>query len=273
MNTDILKLKKNAIVTIVTPNYLDKGLACIHSAKKYNKEVECYILYLDLNCPYTFKNINILTIRDIEQSYRIVSKKYGHLTNCTRWSLKPVILLHLLNIHKKIVYVDPDIYFVNSWNFIFDKINSMLLSPHHCYLDNFINSIFGAAKFGYFNAGFIGCSRLSMEALRVWASLCYNRCEMNHTDGLYVDQKYLDYIYMMNNIFDGITQLDDFGCNIAHWNLHKSLQLYRNIFFHFSTVPQNYQKCQKFPEFLKQYNRYNKLSKYINKYLLNNMQL
>jgi hypothetical protein len=257
---------KNSIVTIVTPDYLHAGLATLRSARKYNKNIDCIVLYLGEKCEHTIKNITILTIKDIEIQYNHIAQKYGYNTDETRWSLKPIALLYLLNIYYKVIYVDPDILFVNDWNFLYDQIDSMLLSPHFVYLNNYEHSAINAAEYGYFNAGFVGVSRFALEPLRYWANLCFKKCE--HKNGLYVDQKYLDIIFMMNQEFDGIKQINNIGCNIARWNLHKNLDTYKNIFYHFSTINYNDINIFKYSQFIYYHQYHKKLSEKIKKCLL-----
>jgi hypothetical protein len=233
-------LNNNAIVTIVTPNYLHKGLSAIHSAKKYNKNCDCYILYLDNTCPYNFKNIKIYTIDDIKEYYTTLNSKYPHQSNELRWSLKPIILLYLLNFYHKVIYIDPDIFFVNDWNFLYDNIDGLLLSPHFyeneegCSVSDLCRKL---SEYGYFNAGFVGASRKGTEALRFWANMCYSDCKKNIQMGLFDDQKYLEIIMYLKYIFkNSIQSINHFGCNIAPWNLCEYLYSYKNIFFHFSDM-------------------------------------
>lgn len=252
----------NALVTIVTPDYLDRALVAIQSAKKYNTSVDYHILYMDTKIPYKFKNVKIITLKDIEYPYTHLAEKYGHLSNESRWCLKPVVLLYLLNFYQKVIYIDPDIFFINSWNFLYDKINSMILTPHFWHNNNISNQVLCEKifEYGYFNAGFIGVSRNAFEPLRFWADCCYTKCEKNRYLGLYDDQKYLDIIYSMKDTFPDVESIEDHGCNICSWNDDYHIpKIKSGIFIH--TRPYSEYSASKYKntELIKNIQKYYKL--------------
>jgi len=231
-----MKIKnKNSIFTIATPSHLADALTALRSAKKYNRNVDCCLLYMDMECPYNIKSINVITLKDIEDSYKRLYLKYTNSNDSIRWSLKPVVSLYLLNFYQKTIYIDTDIYFVNNWNFLYDEIHQMILTPHYrCAkavydLDSSSehynpqacvkSRLYIDMTNGYFNAGFFGASKLALEPLRFWANCCYNKCEKNLKLGLYDDQKYLDIIYMMKDQFEDIKQIKNYGLNVAQWNV------------------------------------------------------
>lgn len=126
------------------------------------------------------------------------------------------MLLKFLEKYEKVIYVDSDIFFINYWNFLFDEIDGVLLTKHnrslypggHEYPCNFTD--------GFFNAGFIGASKLGIDALKWWQSVVEWKCEKNLLEGLWDDQKYLD---IMSLEFNDIVKICKHkGCNIANWN-------------------------------------------------------
>lgn len=268
------KINDHAIVTVVTPDFFHRGLAAMQSAKKHNKNCDYYILYLDHSCPYIIKNIKILTITDITEHYSLLKQRYPSDMDKLRWSLKSVILLYLLNFYYKVIYIDPDIFFVNSWNFLYESIDSILLSPH--YFENkedlsIENTIKYISQYGYFNAGFIGASRYGTDALRLWSNLCYKNCTKDTDNGLYDDQKYLELIFYLNYVFNKkINVIDNFGCNIAPWNLNSYLYSSKSIFCHFSDMHDYYNRINifKFSKFVYYHQYYVKLANKIKKCIL-----
>lgn len=258
---------KNCVCTIVTPDFLANGLTTLHSMRKFYKDVDFYILYMDNYLPNcSFKNIKILDLNFIEE-YEEISKKYGIISNETRWCLKPYLIRNLLKDYDKVIYVDPDMYFIDNWKFLFDEINGVLLTRHwrsfttdHAgFLLNFTD--------GMFNAGFIGCSKKSLEAIEWWSNACFWKCEFNKKDSLFVDQKYLDFMYVH---FPYVKYCEHQGCNLASWNakeLKRKIigndifinEIYKAVFLHFSFITKEdhylfdfYQKYKKISNIIKQ---------------------
>ena len=264
-------MQQNALVTITTPDYLDRCLASVQSAKKYNRNVDYHILYMDTKINYKFKNIKVITLSDIMDQYRFLMNKYGHLSNESRWCLKPIVLLYLLNFYQKVIYIDPDIYFINYWNFIYDQIDSMILTPHYWNNNHISNEILCQKifQYGYFNAGFVGVSRNAFEPLRFWADCCYARCEKNRSFGLYDDQTYLDVIYKMKDIFPGIESINHYGCNISSWNDEYHIPKIQNgIFIHIRPYEEYSINKYRNTPIIEHINKYYKLSLKINTSLL-----
>lgn len=256
---------KNCIVTISSKDHLDKSLTCIRSAKKYNKNIDYYILYLDNDIKYKFKNIKIITINNIIDQYKIISSKYGHATDSTICNLQPVILLYLLNFYEKIIYVNSDIYFINEWNFIYDQIDSMLLIPNffeHNY-DSFDDFFYNITYNGYFSNNFIGVSRNAFEPLRFLAKCFYNKCDKKTSSHNFMPI-YIDTIYKMNHIFPNINVLNHKGCNISiHNDTHHWPNIKNGIFLNFehsTLINKNKYKNLEIQNYFKKY------SKLANKY-------
>jgi len=137
-----------------------------------------------------------------------------------RWSLKPILMEHLLQTYDKVVYVDNDIYFFNSPSFIWDELDEsdVLLTPHHYPRNPEENQNWLEANFkvGLYNAGFVAANKNGVDVLKWWAGCCLYRCEKSWFRGLFDDQKYLD---LMPIVHPNTKVLEHQGCNVAGWNV------------------------------------------------------
>jgi hypothetical protein len=119
-----------------------------------------------------------------------------------------------------VIYVDNDIFFYSSPDFLFEKLttSSILLTPHFYPTQADKDQVWLEANFrvGIFNAGFIGVNQAAKNMLNWWASCCLYNIKKSYARGLFDDQKYLD---LVPAIFDGVEILKHKGCNVAGWNL------------------------------------------------------
>lgn len=150
-----------------------------------------------------------------------LEKKYAHSNpDHFRWALKPVFISYLLqNGFDKVIFADPDIFFVNNFNFLFDKLDSsnILLTPHWANINPLENegSLFDVLRGGLYNAGFIGANKSGAAAINWWAEMCQYKMEKKKEFGLYDDQKYLDLLPVQ---FEAVEVIKHQGCNLASWN-------------------------------------------------------
>ena len=177
----------------------------------------------------TLKEKGILTIRpsQLQDStyFKKIERKYAHTNqDVYRWALKPVLIGHLLEQgYEKVIFIDPDLYFVNDFSFISKQLDtySVLLTPHWADLDiiKSEDSVLSVLRNGLFNAGFVAASHKGLPAINWWAGMCSYKMERRHELGIYDDQKYLDLLPVQ---FDGIHILKHRGCNLASWNIQSS---------------------------------------------------
>lgn len=222
--------------TIVSRDYLPYAKAVQASLRCYDAGHILQVLVTDVtedDAPANEEGLQIWTIQDLANSetFQKLYKKYGHRQAADefRWALKPVFLAYLLNSgFEKVIYVDADVYFFSSPQFLFDQleVSSVLLSPHWRSIDPILfEDLFALLKDGYFNAGFIGANRNGINALGWWTDACTAKMEKSVTLGLYDDQKYLD---LMPHEFIGVQVLQHRGCNLAYWNLESNLRQLHN---------------------------------------------
>ena len=208
---------KKVFCTISTHSHLYKCFALAESIVAYGGVLEILIvdqmeqdIVSPANVIFTFlESLN----SELEQG---IIQKYKHKTDCLRWSLKSVFLLHLLEKEEKVIYVDNDILFFSNPGFLFDELDQhkVLLTPHHYPRNPEINQNWFEANFrvGLYNAGFFAANKAAKDVLVWWAKACLYRCEKNYWRGLFDDQKYLDLV----PIIESKTKIvDHLGCNVA----------------------------------------------------------
>lgn len=151
-----------------------------------------------------------------------IVQKYRHNADKLRWSLKPVFMQLLLaqDLCSKIVYLDNDLFFYTSGQFLFDLLDkySFLLTPHHYRNSPLSHQNWFEANYrvGLYNAGFVGASVAGIKTLQWWADCCAYRCEKSAVRGLFDDQKYLDLVPILE---ETAYIMRHKGCNVAGWNI------------------------------------------------------
>jgi len=137
-----------------------------------------------------------------------------------RWALKPVFTKFLLESgYDQVMYVDNDIYFYSSPDFLFEKLltSSFLITPHF-YKSNpnkDQNWLEANYRVGLYNAGFFAVNRTAIPILDWWANCCAYNVKKAYWRGLFDDQKYLDLVPV---IFENVEVVKHRGCNFAGWN-------------------------------------------------------
>jgi SAM-dependent methyltransferase len=152
---------------------------------------------------------------------KVIYEKYAATEmDCFRWSIKPVFICFLLDQnYEQVFYLDCDLHFFASFDFLSNDLdgNGVLLTPHwrssSPQKDKVNFSILQTS--GLFNAGFVGVSKHGRPAMEWWASACVYKCKKAPSEGLFVDQAYLD---LLPVYFDNIRIERHRGCNIASWN-------------------------------------------------------
>jgi hypothetical protein len=220
-----------AICTIITGDYGHHALVLHDSICNFNSAIPLYVFISggDLDSSIlkeinNRENLYLLTKADIEESelaQKIYSKYSNNNMDALRWSMKPVVMNHLLQKeYERVIYVDWDIHFFNDFNFLFEELKkcNLLLSPHWRCSDPILDLETFKLNFldGIYNGGFVGASRGGISALEYWAKLCLFNCEVNRNAGFYVDQRYLD---LLPTRFDEIKSITHKGCNVANWNI------------------------------------------------------
>jgi hypothetical protein len=214
--------RQTAYCTISTANHLYKASALFESLELHDNESDRICWCIDGNETSVLENGKVVHRKDFPSDTRIsqLFQKYSSNKDQIRWSLKPIVMEHLLRIYDKVVYVDNDICFFSSPTFIWDRLdeNDILLTPHHYSRNpekdqNWLEANY---KVGLYNAGFVAANKNAIQALQWWAGCCLYRCEKSWFRGLFDDQKYLD---LMPIVHPNTKVLEHHGYNVAGWNV------------------------------------------------------
>lgn len=253
-------MNKNAICTIVSLNYFAQAKGLMESVKKYNNDIDLYVLIVDkvedsqvktnLESFHQFP-ININYISDLEiENIESMAFKYDLVEFNT--ALKPYYLEALLNKYgyNSIIYLDSDILLFNSLDKVYDLLreNSIIITPHLISEEEDINTdiskIDDFLQYGVYNLGFIAIKndKNGKELLTWWKDKLCNKCFLSSEDFLAWDQKWMDFAPAL---FESVYVLKDPGYNVAFWNIQKRFiskadnvfyvnNKYKLVFYHFS---------------------------------------
>lgn len=208
--------------TISTSSHLFKAFALADSLLPFGGVL--YVLVIDEPDHNTTqkapKNVQWVAMKALDSELAAnIKSKYSKQADKLRWSLKSVLLHHLLAHHDKVAYIDNDMYFYHDFSFLFAALEEhpILLTPHHYPSDptreeNWLEANY---RVGLYNAGFIGVNKEATDMLRWWGACCLYRCEKNAMRGLFDDQKYLDLVPVK---YPKTKIVQHKGCNVAEWN-------------------------------------------------------
>lgn len=216
------------ICTIISKNYLAYARTLVQSYRQHNGG-RAFVLLVDRIDGYFDPKNEAFTLIPIEELFNEIP---NFLQFCFQYSItelntavKPYFLSYLFQKHglKKIVYLDPDCWVLNSLSALSSLLDhsKIVLTPHitEPIEDSFEPDEVQFLRVGAYNLGFIGLS-LSDETFRFlewWKKRLYKRCVVAPEYGLFVDQKWID---LVPGLFSGVYVLREPGYNIAYWNFH-----------------------------------------------------
>ena len=214
---------KNTIFTICAKNYLAQALCLRESTLKYN-DVDFYIFLSD-----TKDNIEVPDLITLDESWipdwRNMAFKYNVIEFST--SVKPFCIGKLFSMgYEKVIYIDPDIYVYDSLNCVFQELEnkSVYLTPHRCQIINDYECLINedvVSNVGIYNLGFIGMrnNKVGNQIVEWWKIRLHDRCYIDYQNGLFVDQKWMDFI---PGFFPEETFISHhLGLNFATWNIQE----------------------------------------------------
>jgi hypothetical protein len=221
----------NAVFTIVAKNYFSLAKAMIDSIKSYHPEDLEFIIViadeLEDKTSFIGEGYELLLANSIGiEHYEDMSFKYDVTEFCT--SVKPFVFEYLFEKenYEKLIYFDPDILIYNRLDLIFDSLESYsifltphLITPEYVFTGNTReNSILFS---GIFNLGFLALkkSKNTLTLLKWWKVKLEELCYADRFDGLFVDQKWMDFA---PSFFPTDTVISHhLGLNVAYWNIHE----------------------------------------------------
>ena len=266
-------LAKTAFCTIVAKNYLGYARTLVDSLKCQHPESLIFVILADkIDDKFNPDNESFILIESENLGIAYFASftfKYDVIEFAT--AIKPYALEFILKNYDvtQLIYLDPDIYVFQKLNYIFSLLNiySIILIPH--ITESFPEDGKGMVDqdillAGIYNLGFIGVKKTNETEffLKWWQHKLYDKCLMDSSNGMCVDQKWLDFAPVM---FKEVYIILESGYNVSYWNLHQQeIQFQSNVwycnkkllyFYHFSGFD---------------INKLEEISKYQNRYNLNN---
>jgi hypothetical protein len=217
------------VFTSAAVNYLPKVRLLCRSIRERHPEAVIHLALADLTPQWIAVDdepfddiigIEALGIRD----WRAWSFTHSIVELST--AIKPFALKHLLALADcaKVVYFDPDMVLFSRVDDILAALDTanVVLTPHQTQpettLDAILDNEVASLKYGIFNLGFIGVANTA-EGRRFadwWAERCYHLCRADLENGLFTDQKWINFAPVF---FDGVTIIKSPRHNVATWNL------------------------------------------------------
>jgi hypothetical protein len=245
--------RKRMAFTLCSNNYLAHAKTLGDSLRETNPDMQFIIGLTDKLSPeidYSFfapfeilpyDRLNVPFFDDMVVKYNIIE---------FNTAVKPFYFEYLFkgNEDAIIYYLDPDLFAYGSFgemHALLDEHN-FLLTPHitkpELEVTRFETLIL---KVGIYNLGFIGMRYNDNTALflKWWQSRLKDYCYIDYTQGLFVDQVWVNFIHLL---FEKPFMLRSPGYNMAYWNFYDRKLIRENeryyvntnayplIFFHFS---------------------------------------
>ncbi len=213
--------------TIVTADHLPYARVLYASLRRFEPSIQIHVLITDDGDYESFDGFKCISAPAIStnRSFSDLRRKYAH-TNMDyfRWSLKPVLISYLLEKgFEKVIFADPDLYFINPFGFLFEILDSssLIVTPHWNSIEpqELEESLLPVLRNGLYNAGLVGSSAKGLPAIKWWAEACHYKIDKQPDLGVYVDQKYLDILPVE---YEQTCILKHRGCNLASWNMNSN---------------------------------------------------
>ena len=219
---------KKCAFTICTKSYIGYVTALKESIKRYTDNIDFFVVIadeidFDIAVPentLVAKNIlcNISEEKWVEQTF-----KYNLTEFCTY--IKPASFLYFFNTgYEKVCYFDPDLYFFDNLDAIYDCMNKyMVIVTPHCVnmeiTDREDSAEFDARFSGIFNFGFLGLRNTvkTNDFLNWWHNRLDDKCFFDSMNFLCTDQKWGDLLPCYFNS-EELYVSRSMGWNLAPWN-------------------------------------------------------
>lgn len=218
--------KKNVAFTICAKNYMAQALTLKESFEKYNSETDFFIFLSDETA-----NEELPEVISLDNSWipdwEIMAFKYNVIEFST--SIKPFCIDYLFSKrYEKVIYLDPDICVFSTLETIYDTLEckSIILTPHQCELIENNNGPIAenvVSNVGIYNLGFIAIKNntIGQSVVNWWKKRLSSSCYISYEEGLFVDQKWIDFI---PGFFpEEVLISRNLGMNVALWNIQERM--------------------------------------------------
>lgn len=252
-------MKKKAICTIVSLNYLAQALNLTRNVREFHSEIEIHILIVDKteDAEVKQKIQKYSDLAEIEYVSEIgiddfddMVKRYGVVEMNT--AVKPYFMEYLLKKYKyeTIMYIDSDILLFHDLDKVYELLEeySVVLTPHLISqdedIDTEISKLDDFLQYGIYNLGFVAVrnDENGLALLKWWAKELKTKCYLEPDKFLAWDQKWMDFAPAL---FNKVYILRDPGYNAAFWNIQNRFitckndeyfvnEVYPLVFYHFS---------------------------------------
>ncbi len=221
-------MNKNCAFSICAKNYVPLARLLEESILSKSGDCDFFIIIADEINDSLQKENNELVAKEVfdfdSKTWNSLTFKYDVTEFCT--FLKPYSFDFFFDKgYEKVCYIDPDIYFYDSFNIILNEFGSyeFLLTPHISYIEynsqdhNQIEDELRGS--GLFNFGFVGLKKSedTVSFVKWWKRRLYDKCYRDSINYLYTDQVWGNYIVTYFDL-SKIKVVKHLGWNIAPWN-------------------------------------------------------
>lgn len=223
-------MNTHCIFTICAKNYIGLAQALEMSVKKYNDNVDFYIVVADEFGTEKMPDLadNILEAKSVlkldERLWTNMAFKYNLTEFCT--CIKPFCIEYffLKKGYETCCYMDPDTYLFSDFSYIYDKLSRFLVltAPHITIPDYPYTGDLPDRSFlfnGISNLGFGGFKNhpKTLTLLKWWQDRLTYLCFGEMLWAVCTDQKWTDFFPAFLN-YDEICFSNNLGLNLAPWN-------------------------------------------------------
>jgi len=217
---------RQALVTVVTRNYLHYAAVLQQSCKRLNPQADFFVVLAD-ELPSSLASAHQLDT--LVPAQQLLVGDWARFTfqytpfelSC---ALKPYAMEHLLSQgYDSVVFLDGDVALYGPLNSMTQALqsHSVALTPHLLRPlprdgrkpaeNNFLNT-------GTFNGGVVGCcgDQVGLQFIQWWKDHLRHDCYVDVAGGVFVNQKWLN---LVPSLFPSVAIVRQPGCNTGHWTL------------------------------------------------------